>query len=119
MDLERPELDRLRAVAEERETSVAALIRLAVLAVTTPIVGSVIKWILQMSPRWQSVSAGGRLDWHHELMLQGVLLDWWWVAWTCLAACFLAGLLLVFRASGYRLMRPARQKQPLAPLPRD
>ncbi len=33
----------------------------------------------------------------------------WWLGWTCLAAGFLGGLLLVFRASGYRLMRGTRE----------
>jgi hypothetical protein len=36
-------------------------------------------------------------------------IGWGWVAWTLLAAWFLAGLLLMFRASGYRLVRPARR----------
>ncbi len=34
-----------------------------------------------------------------------VEIRWWWIAWSVLAACFLAGLLLVFRAGGYRLVR--------------
>ena len=33
---------------------------------------------------------------------------WGWVAWTLLVAWFLAGLLLMFRASGYRLVRAPR-----------
>ena len=34
-------------------------------------------------------------------------LGWGWTDWTPLAAWFLAGLLLMFRASGYRLVRVA------------
>jgi hypothetical protein len=33
---------------------------------------------------------------------------WWWVAWTSLAGSFLTGMLLVLRATGYRLIRRRR-----------
>jgi hypothetical protein len=33
---------------------------------------------------------------------------WWWVAWTMLAGSFLAGMLLVLCATGYRLLRRRR-----------
>ena len=36
-------------------------------------------------------------------------IGWGWMVWTLLAAWFLAGLLLMFRASGYRLVRAARR----------
>ena len=79
--------------------------RLVVLAGIPASVGIALK---VMSARWRPPR--GAL-WRMEPVFRQMLeLGWWWMAWTSLAACFLAGLLLVFRASGYRLMRPARRE---------
>jgi hypothetical protein len=42
---------------------------------------------------------------------------WWWMGWTLLANPFLAGLLLVFRTTGHRLVRRRRTSQPDAVSP--
>ena len=41
-------------------------------------------------------NAAGRFYWMPQA-------GWWWIVWTLLAEPFLAGVLLVFRATGYRL----------------
>ncbi len=73
-----------------------ALVRAGVLAIATPAVGASVAWLAEAeeasSPSyrffWLLVFAGGS-----------------WIAWTILAAGFLAAMLLMFRARGYRLAR--------------
>jgi hypothetical protein len=74
-------------------------IRVGSLAMMPAVVGGVLK--VTIRPRaflWRDISR--EFD----------KIGWGWVAWTFLAAWFLAGLLLMFRASGYRLVRtPCRR----------
>lgn len=81
--------------------------RLVVLAAGPPVVGTV---LCAMTSTWQATLRGRLSGAFREIDYLG----WWWVAWTCLAACFLAGLLLVFRESGYRLIRRLPGEQSLA-----
>jgi hypothetical protein len=66
-----------------------------------------------------ALAAGASLCWLEKSVLYPVtwsptwkqsLTDagWWWVAWTSLAGSFLAGMLLVLHATGYRLVRRRR-----------
>ena len=66
-----------------------------------------------------TLAAGASLCWLEKTVLYPVpwsttwkakltYAGWWWVAWTSLAGSFLAGMLLVLRATGYRLIRRRR-----------
>jgi len=70
---------------------------LAALAAVPPMVGVLLRATIRPSP------PGTR--WQYRITDELAELEWWWVAWTLLAAWFLAGLLLMFRAGGYRLVR--------------
>ena len=72
-------------------------LRLLVLAVVPGAAGAGLR-LLQ--PHWEGLR--WFTNWEAET------LGWWLVAWTYLCAGFLAALLLVFRGSGYRLMRRQR-----------
>jgi hypothetical protein len=80
-----------------------AVVWLGALALVPPAVGLVLVAIPVGTP----VVLGGA---RYFVTNQLGELRWWWVAWTILAAWFLAGLLLVFRAGGYRLARRGRRE---------
>jgi hypothetical protein len=76
-------------------------------------------WIKIMAFAMLALSAGASLYWLEKTVLYPVpwsptwkasltYAGWWWVAWTSLAGSFLAGMLLVLRATGYRLVRRRR-----------
>jgi hypothetical protein len=76
-------------------------------------------WIKVLTFAMLTLAAGASLHWLERTVLYPVpwsptwkqsLTDagWWWVAWTSLAGSFLAGMLLVLRATGYRLVRRRR-----------
>ncbi len=70
-----------------------AAIRIGTLALVPALVGAFLKLtILPLPSRGTPFKA------------QLVEIGWGWVAWTLLAAWFLAGLLLMFRAAGYRFV---------------
>jgi hypothetical protein len=78
-------------------------IRLVGLAVTTPVIALSIGAVgLSRIPIWisESLFLGDGFD--------AAL----WFRWTCLATFFLAGLLAIFRTSGYRLLRVAKAVAP-------
>jgi len=70
---------------------------LAALAVVPPVVGVLLRVTIPRS------APGTR--WQYRILDELAEVEWWWVAWTLLAGWFLAGLLLMFRAGGYRLVR--------------
>jgi hypothetical protein len=70
----------------------------ALVAIVPALVGVLFKAIPRPPPAWFRMT--------DELAEVG----WGWLAWTLLAAWFLAGLLLMFRASGYRLVRTPRAR---------
>ena len=72
----------------------------ALLGIVLALVGSLVTFMFESGAisRWDYIT--------RDLAEIG----WGWVAWTLLAAWFLAGLLLMFRASGYRLERVAGKK---------
>ena len=78
-----------------------AVVRYLVLAVIPPLLGLALKALLTGTTLRTLVS---RTWWAWQVVEVG----WQWLAWTTLAACFLAGLLLMFRTSGLRLTRQAR-----------
>jgi len=79
------------------------LIRLIGLAVSAPVIALSIGAVgLSSVPAWISES----------LFLGSVYNPVLWFTWTCLATCFLAGLLAIFRTSGYRLLRIATSTNP-------
>jgi hypothetical protein len=76
-------------------------------------------WIKILTFAMLALSAGASLYWLEKTVLYPVpwsptwkasltYASWWWVAWTSLAGSFLAGMLLVLRATGYRLVRRRR-----------
>jgi hypothetical protein len=76
-------------------------------------------WIKIMTFAILALAAGASLCWLEKTVLYPVpwsptwkesltYAGWWWVAWTSLAGSFLAGMLLVLRATGYRLVRRQR-----------
>jgi len=61
------------------------------------------------SDTWQVVPTrwrGG--NWQGWVLAELTGIGAGWIAWTLLSACFLAGLLLLFRTAGYRLVRRKR-----------
>jgi hypothetical protein len=57
------------------------------------------------------IGGASRLGGPYSVMDELAAVGWGWIAWTFLAAWFLAGLLLMFRASGYRLVH--REMDPI------
>jgi hypothetical protein len=53
-----------------------------------------------------------RRSWQDWLLADLTEIGIWWIPWTLLSAAFLAGLLLLFRAAGYRL---EHRRQPRSP----
>ncbi len=74
-------------------------IRLLMLICVVPMVGASLKWF---TSRWIVTWNSTQSAWFFRGFQE---LGWNWISWTVLAAWFLASLLLVFRAGGYRLTR--------------
>lgn len=84
-----------------------AAIRISVLGLFPPMAGVVLA-IAMLTLGNMTLGNMGRttsMSWPYYLMNGLVQIRSWWIAWTVLSAWFLAGLLLMFRAGGYRLVR--------------
>ena len=76
--------------------------RILMLTSVPPMIGLLLTWV---TSHWTMGWNSSNSAW---LFIELKQFGFGWVLWTALAAWFLAALLLVFRAAGYRIMR-ARQ----------
>jgi hypothetical protein len=84
------------------------VVRLAILGTAAPAIGALLAWAMTPANRTGISSAwAGIFFWIAERI------GYTWIAWTSLAAGFLAASLLIFRARGYRLLRKRRSGTPL------
>jgi hypothetical protein len=85
------------------------LVRLAVLSMMAPAVGALLTWLIAAQARLM----GSPRRWDHPFFDMAKDIGYTWIAWTSLAAGFLAASLLIFRARGYRLLRKRKNGTPL------
>ncbi len=85
------------------------VVRLVILGTATPAIGALLAWVMTpvnrigISNAWE-----GMFFWIAERI------GYTWIAWSSLAAGFLAASLLIFRARGYCLLRKRRKGVPSA-----